>query len=190
MSTFKNWGSSSRLVRRMKAPMGVMRESARVAWVILPSVSLCGFMLRNLKTLKRLPLRPSRGWRNRTGPFEDSLIAIAKTIKRGISRISTHREKILSKRSLAIPRTPPFAGRFKSTTGMPKNSTVLLPRMAMVLVSGAQRMSTSEFPSKLCSNGNLSDSARGSASQTSWMPCRMTAAGISRSSASDSMSGW
>ncbi|MNT83924.1 hypothetical protein D3C72_2238650 [compost metagenome] len=47
-STLKNCGSSSRLVRRRKAPTRVMRGSLRVAWVSTPAASVCARMERNL----------------------------------------------------------------------------------------------------------------------------------------------
>ncbi len=86
-STFRNCGSSSRLVRRRKAPTRVTRGSPGAAWVTPASV--CATIDRNLKTWNGWPSMPSRACRNRTGPGEDSRTARAMASSSGDNPSST-----------------------------------------------------------------------------------------------------
>src|SRR5207237_1381643 len=73
VTTFQSWGSSSRLTRRSSRPNGVTRGSSlSLKRTPLPSdsshsasrwVSASTTMVRNLKTVKTSPSRPTRTWR-------------------------------------------------------------------------------------------------------------------------------
>ena len=67
-STFQNCGSSSRLVRRRKRPIGVLRGSSSRAQIGPVALSASSNIERNFHILNDRPSRPMRSCRKKTGP--------------------------------------------------------------------------------------------------------------------------
>ena len=127
--TFRNWGSSSSEVRRMKAPTRVTRGS----FLILktgPEASFCArrdsrrasastCMLRNLSILKGRPFLPTRVWRKKTGPGESSLTAMAVTMNAGESSRTATALVSTSKARLKSSATSSVGALLKESMGSP-----------------------------------------------------------------------
>ena len=89
MSTFQNWGSSSRLVLRRNLPTLVIRGSfsflknAPWAWLTTVALRASAFVTieRNFQMRNRRPIQPQRIWLKRIGPGLSSRMAIATGMK-------------------------------------------------------------------------------------------------------------
>src|SRR5690348_4354196 len=99
--TLSSCGSSSSLVRLRKAPMRVIRGSARTVSA-LPAREASETIERNLKIRNGRPFLPTRCWRKRTGPGLSNLIMNAMAIRNGSNRVRPAADPTMSIERLAV----------------------------------------------------------------------------------------
>ena len=178
LSTLNSCGSSSRLVRRIKAPTRVMRASprsvdCRPSWSERPAA-----IDRNLYISKNRFARPTRRCTNRIGLPSSLRIAAATISKTGMSRISAMPAKTVSNiRLVTRARIPsgPIETRRK-----PWPPTVRAP-----CAPSSATVSSTTSPAMLALLSTLAQAARRSGGQVtttrsiafSTVPMRFSAAG-------------